>query len=109
MPQGMQIEVETVDLDNQSADEPMRTKRWLFNVRSFFPSNYPHDSIYKMFWKLFLFIKDCFKMVLFLFNNRVAAQKLSARATFAVLLESGVLLSSRSTSHVTLWLVNALM
>ncbi|XP_020600474.1 uncharacterized protein LOC110039679 [Orbicella faveolata] len=31
MPEGMDIEVETVDLDNQSADEPMRTKRWLFN------------------------------------------------------------------------------
>ena len=34
MPEGMQIEVETIDLDNQSADEPMRTKRWLFNVRT---------------------------------------------------------------------------
>lgn len=34
MPEGMEIEVETVDLDNQSADEPMRTKRWLFNVRT---------------------------------------------------------------------------
>ena len=34
MPEGMDIEVETVDLDNQSADEPMRAKRWLFNVRA---------------------------------------------------------------------------
>ena len=33
MPEGMDIEVEEVDLDNQSADEPMRTKRFLFNVR----------------------------------------------------------------------------
>ncbi|KAL9960569.1 hypothetical protein ACROYT_G034045 [Oculina patagonica] len=31
MPEGMEIEVETIDLDNQSADEPMRTKRFLFN------------------------------------------------------------------------------
>ena len=35
MPEGMDIEVEEVDLDNQSADEPMRTKRFLFNVRIF--------------------------------------------------------------------------
>ena len=33
MPEGMDIEVEEVDLDNQSADEPMRTRRFLFNVR----------------------------------------------------------------------------
>jgi len=40
MPEGMDIEVETVDLDNQSADEPMRTKRWLFNVRTAQQSNF---------------------------------------------------------------------
>ena len=34
MPEGMDVEVEIVNLDNQSADEPMRTKRWLFNVRT---------------------------------------------------------------------------
>ena len=33
MPEGMDIEVEEVDLDNQSADEPKRKKRFLFNVR----------------------------------------------------------------------------
>lgn len=33
MPQGTEIEVETIDLDNQVADEPMRMKRFLyFNV-----------------------------------------------------------------------------
>ncbi|KAJ7375943.1 hypothetical protein OS493_037906 [Desmophyllum pertusum] len=31
MPESLDIEVETVDLDNQVADEPMRNKRWLFN------------------------------------------------------------------------------
>ena len=30
MPQGIEIEVETIDLDNQVADEPMRMKRFLF-------------------------------------------------------------------------------
>lgn len=44
MPEGIDIEVETVDLDNQSADEPMRTKRWLFNVRTVLHSNC-HDTM----------------------------------------------------------------
>ena len=30
MPQGTEIEVETIDLDNQVADEPMKMKRFLF-------------------------------------------------------------------------------
>ena len=30
MPLGTEIEVETIDLDNQFADEPMRIKRFLF-------------------------------------------------------------------------------
>jgi len=30
MPQGTEVEVETIDLDNQVADEPMRMKRFLF-------------------------------------------------------------------------------
>ncbi|KAJ7375941.1 hypothetical protein OS493_037904 [Desmophyllum pertusum] len=30
MPEGVEVEVETVDLDNQVADAPMRNKRWLF-------------------------------------------------------------------------------
>ena len=45
MPEGMEIEVETVDLDNQSADEPMRTKRWLFNVRTAYNTRKYHDTI----------------------------------------------------------------
>ncbi|KAJ7375944.1 hypothetical protein OS493_037907 [Desmophyllum pertusum] len=32
MPESLDIEVETVDLDNQVADAPMRNKRWLFNA-----------------------------------------------------------------------------
>lgn len=35
MPEGMEIEVETIDLENQSADEPLRNRRFLFNVRTF--------------------------------------------------------------------------
>lgn len=35
MPEGMEIEVETIDLENQSADEPLRSRRFLFNVRTF--------------------------------------------------------------------------
>ena len=38
MPESLDIEVETVDLDNQVADEPMRNKRWLFNVRIICPT-----------------------------------------------------------------------
>lgn len=53
MPEGMDIEVETVDLDNQSADEPMRTKRWLFNVRTVQHSNC-HDTMYTID-KIFVF------------------------------------------------------
>ena len=35
MPEGVDIEVETVDLDNQVADAPMRSKRFLFGSALF--------------------------------------------------------------------------
>ena len=39
MPEGVEVEVETVDLDNQVADAPMRNKRFLgFNVRIVCPT-----------------------------------------------------------------------